>query len=483
MNVLIIHSMQDVCSQDKPLSTPLQMQFGISYLASFLKQAGHNIRLLVLSSSFDDGKNRTLIDTIHEFDPKVILFTAISTEFPYISNLASRISERWPSIFLVAGGAHASLNPEEAIQAPFHAICIGEGEYPCLELVQQLEEGKTPSGIMNLWIKHGDRIEKNPPRPFLQDLDSIPLPEREMWNPFITGPQDAFSILLGRGCPFSCTYCSNHALKKLASGSYVRYRRTDEVIKELSSIVDRYPSLKHIYFEVETIGVRMDWALELADRLARFNASLTKPIDYGTNLRVIPNRDYDGLFKAFKNANFRYVNIGLESGSERIRRDVLKRNYSNEDIIKAVQAAKNNGLRVTFYNLLGLPLETEEDFFQTVEINRICQPHSHLTSIFYPYPGTELHKMCKELGIMPTVLDDQMERRRSVLTMPQFPKQRIQRHYNLFDYYVYKGHKPLYKILAKVLVTMITSKPTLTRAYRRISNTWVLRGLKNALKK
>ena len=82
-----------------------------------------------------------------------------------------------------------SLTPAEEMLEIFDALCIGEGEYPGLELVEQLSEGKSPSGIMNLWIKQADGIEKNPTRPFLQDMDELPFPDREMWNPWTVQDQ------------------------------------------------------------------------------------------------------------------------------------------------------------------------------------------------------------------------------------------------------------------------------------------------------
>ena len=133
------------------------------------------------------------------------------------------------------------LNPRDEMLNTFDALCIGEGEFPVAELAGQMEAGKTPSGIPNLWIRHQDgMIEKNQPREFLRDLDALPFPDLEMWRPWIkdvTGEHHV--ILLGRGCPFGCSYCSNHAIRKLAPGKYVRFRSPSNIIQEIAQLRDR----------------------------------------------------------------------------------------------------------------------------------------------------------------------------------------------------------------------------------------------------
>ena len=119
-----------------------------------------------------------------------------------------------------------------------------------------------------------------------------------------------------------------------------------------------------------------------------------------------------------------------------MRREVLKRYYSNDDVLRTVRAARAHGMRVAFYNLIGLPGETPADFLETARMNRLCAPDSARTSIFFPYPGTELYRVCRERGLLPARLPTGRERRRAVLDLPGFPRRRIQRCYDLFDLYV-----------------------------------------------
>jgi radical SAM superfamily enzyme YgiQ (UPF0313 family) len=399
-----------------------------------------------------------------------------------MAGIAKYIKNHYPDIYLIFGGPHASLNPDEVILSDCDALCIGEGEYPVLELVSQLEKGVTPSGIANLWIKQGSEVEKTAPRPFIQDLDSLPFPDREMWQTWLEErPKARHQILAGRGCPFQCTYCCNHALKKLSPGTYVRFRSAENIIAEISSITARFPTTDEIYLEIESFSINKEWAIELCSKLEGFNRNRRQPLSFGVNLRVIPNADLESLLVACKKSNFRFLNIGLESGSEKIRREVLKRNYSNEDIINVTTLARKYGLQVSFLNMIGIPGETIDDFKETVRMNRTCMPDWHQTSIFFPYPGTDLYYLCQEQGLIREPLDTKMERARATLNLPGFSRKQIQKCYTWFDYYVYKGSKPMFKILVKVLLSRLRSNAYIAFILRRISHVGFFKWLKNML--
>ncbi|MBU0686413.1 MAG: B12-binding domain-containing radical SAM protein [Candidatus Margulisbacteria bacterium] len=483
MNILFIYSLYDADSPEKPMYTPEYIQFGISYISALLKKHGHQTKLLVLSRLFGN-KNTEIIDAvIHEFQPKLICFTAVSTEYNFISSLAKYIKGRYGNIYLLVGGPHASLNPHDVINDDFDAVCVGEGEYPTLELVLQLKKGKILTKIPNLWIKHSTEVEMNATRPFIQDLDNLPFPDREMWKEWIDEqPGSRYAVLLGRGCPFQCTYCCNHALKKLAKGPYVRYRSPENIIKEIEDIAIASPKTRELYLEIETIGANKKWAMDLCAQLKNLNATFEQPFTFGVNIRIMPNVDYDELFATLKESNFKSINIGLESGSERIRREILKRNYSNRDIISAVNLARKYGLKVSFYNMLGFPTETLADFMETIKINRTCMPDYHNTSIFFPYPGTSLYALCKEHGLLKKPLDVDMERNRAVLDLKSFTKKQVQKKYVWFDYYIYKGRKPMYKILMRIFVLKLRSISLVGHFYNRLKRSFMYKWMRNKLR-
>ncbi|HSV43198.1 MAG TPA: radical SAM protein, partial [Candidatus Bathyarchaeia archaeon] len=192
------------------------------------------------------------------------------------------------------------------------------------------------------------------------------------------------------------------------------------------------------------------------------------PISFGVNLRIAGHLDYEKLFAAMQKAHFTFINIGLESGSERVRREILNRNYSNDDIISTVKLARKYGLKVILFNMIGLPGETPQDFQETIRVNRICQPDKHFTGIFTPYPGTRLHALCQEKGFLKNTANNNMERRKAVYDFPGFSRRKIQKSYFWFDYHVYKGYLPLPKILIKVAVLHLQANPYLNVAFRKL---------------
>jgi radical SAM superfamily enzyme YgiQ (UPF0313 family) len=455
MKILFIYSIESALSVKKPLGSLVSIQFGISYISSLLKQFNHDTKLLILSRSFGNKNYNIIRKKIENFKPKMIGFYSVASQYKFISNISKFIKSNYPEIFLVIGGPHATLNPEEITNDNFDAICIGEGERPMLELTNMLEKNEFPSNIKNLWIKKDSVIEKNQMAPFYEKLDLLPFPDRTMWEEYIDYNPDLeknVSILLGKGCPYSCPYCCNHALRKITDGNYVRFRSPRNIIEEIQLVHEEYPLENSIYLEVESFNANNEWAIEVCNEIEKYNGSLDTPLSFGLNIRIISNANFDILFEAYRRANILDLNIGVESGSERVRKDTLKRNYSNFDVINTINSAKKYGLSYNFFIMIGIPGETIEDFKETIKICRICQPKKILLSIFYPYPGTDLYKLCEKMNFLQDKIDIKMkERKQATLNLPDSNKIQIQRRYILFNYNVYKGYKSRINLIKEVI--------------------------------
>jgi anaerobic magnesium-protoporphyrin IX monomethyl ester cyclase len=202
---------------------------------------------------------------------------------------------------------------------------------------------------------------------------------------------------------------------------------------------------------VETIGVFKQWTLDLCADLQRLNRTLPQAITFETNLRVSAKTLDPELFQALASANVRRINIGLESGSERVRKDILGRNYSNAQFRRAVQLAHEHGMVVNVFNMIGIPGETMADHLETVRLNRECRPNSSFTSIFFPYAGTELYRVCERRGLLAAPLDARKERKKAALDLPEFRRRSVQRAYDLFDWRIHKGHWPLHVRIRKLV--------------------------------
>jgi len=425
------------------------MQFGISYISAFLKNNEHKTKLLFLNRH---SWENAVSECIEEYKPDLLCFGGVSTQFKYVLKIAKFMKKKKPTIYQVFGGIHATLADLDILELPFDAICKGEGEIAMMELLDKLEKGLSLTRIMNLIIKENQKTFSNSNKTFLKDLDSLPFPDREMWVKYIN--RNLFGkhvVLISRGCPFNCTYCSNKTLRGIAEGSYVRFRSAENIIEELKYLELKYPPVGEIYFETEMITVDLSWLEKFCDALSKFNATRGSKIVFGVNIRINPGQDYDFIFHLLKKAGFQYVKVGIESGSETIRKKILKRNYSNEDIISLFNKAKAYNIKPHAYNMIGLPEETLEHFKETIKVNRACQPEDTHLAIFFPYPGTDLLKICKKKGYLRKDMYNLEEREDGALSCETFPVRIIEKYYARFDFDVYRGRRNTLSLFKKYI--------------------------------
>jgi anaerobic magnesium-protoporphyrin IX monomethyl ester cyclase len=418
-------------------------QFGIGMLSAVLKAHGHDTRLAYLFGRYDPAP---LKRTLAEYQPDLVAFSAVSPQFRFVKQLFLDL-QPFPA-FTILGGHHATLAPECLETVPgLDAVCVGEGEFPLLELAGTLARGADPRAIRNLWVKTRDAgVVKNPARPFMEDLDALPFPDRELFDyqPIIDSDFHTALFMFSRGCPYNCTFCSNHALRARQEGKYVRFRSVDSCLREIREVTGRY-RMKSLYFNDDCFTAHREFVDAFC---ARYKQECRLP--FAINAR--PETLNDGICRTLRDAGCRRVSIGIESGSESFRRDVLGRRQTNERIAEAFAACRRAGLRTKSFNIVGFPYETPAIFQETVDLNARIQPDSVIIGIFEPYPGTTLAEACLKEGFIPRDQPDTwfMGRMDTVLTMPGFPRAEILRCFRNFAYNVYRRKAPLKAWLYKV---------------------------------
>jgi radical SAM superfamily enzyme YgiQ (UPF0313 family) len=287
--------------------------------------------------------------------------------------------------FSVFGGPHATFFPEFINEDGVDAVCVGEGESALSELVTKLEKHQTVTDIENILVKKEGKIFSNPVRKLENDIDIIEFPDRDLVYKYDSYRKRSNKyVLTSRGCPYNCTYCFNHSLKKIyrGKGLFCRKRSVPNVIEELEDLKKKAP-VKRVQFFDDVFILNKKWVLEFCSAYKR---NIRLP--FICYIRV--NLLNEEIVEALKSAGVITITFAIETGDDFLRNEILKRKISDKEITDAAKLMRKYKIKFFTQNMVGLPGETVEKAFKTVKLNALCGPSYANASIFQPYPGTEL---------------------------------------------------------------------------------------------
>jgi len=312
----------------------------------------------------------------------------------------------------------------------FDAVCVGEGEQALAELVERVEAGRDYADLAGWWLKRRGEVIRNPLRPLVADLDTLPFADRDIfqYDEILRANDGWVDMMSGRGCPYDCSYCCNPGLKARyrGLGKYVRWRSPANVLAEIAALRARYP-LRTINFQDDTFTLDRRWTLEFC---AAYRQACGLP--FWINTRV--ERLDEEIVEALAAAGCRGVRVGVESGNEYLRQEILKKRMSNAEILAAVRRVQRQGMQVYTCNMIGIPGETPAMIDETIALNRELQPTELQFSVFYPYPMTELHEVCEREGyIEPGATLPSYYGRQSILKLPTLTRAELAAAYDRFE--------------------------------------------------
>jgi len=413
---------------------------GLLYLSAVLKEKGHDTRLLSLNSCQASTKDnpqtsleRGLQEQITCFVPDMIGFSVMTHAIDTCLRLARVAKER--GCFVVFGGPHPTVAPEEMVaQEMVDAICIGEGEYALLELVTNLESQKDITNIQNIWIKNRTGIHRNSIRCLISDLDSLPFPDREILDLEHLHPKSmefrGANFFTSRGCPYKCSFCWNSYLQSLyrGCGPFVRFRRVTEVINEIKGVVKKYNPAK-VVFSDEMFTLKKQRLLAFCEAYAR---EVALPFYCQSRANAIDEE----IVTALKTANCELISIGIESGNDYIRNEVLNRKMSQATIKTAFRLLKQAEIHTGSFNMIGMPFESEAMIRQTIKINRELRPDILHCTVIMPFKGTPIRRIYEENRWLETEPTDGYYNQ-ATQRLPNISSSKLLAYQRLFDLFVY----------------------------------------------
>jgi len=360
---------------------------GILYVLSAVRAAGHEVRLV--ESDYDKASK-----VFEEWKPDVAGYGVYTGYHKPLIELNRRLKKKY-NFISVFGGPHPTFFPEMIDLEGVDAIVRGEGEEAIVDFINTIQRDDDYTKVKNFWVKNNGSVYENEVRPLQHSLDDIAFPARDLFYEFPDARKNKIRVVVtARGCPYACTYCYNYKIKELYKdfpGQHLRHRSVDSVIEEITWIRDNYP-IEFIYFGTDNFTTRKDWILEFAEK---YGQKLKIPFMCSTR----PESAKSDIFNALKKAGCQSVYMGVESGDEPLRRNLLNRKMSDQTIIQAANYIHEAGLKLATFNMMCYPGETVEQALKTMYINQKCKTDFTWVAIFQPYPRTKLAEYAAEQGV------------------------------------------------------------------------------------
>ncbi len=433
------------------------VKIAVMLLCAVLKKKGHDAEVLIESGESD------FIGAVLKSEPELIAFSCTTGWEFWVQSTAQKLKEKSGAPVLV-GGPHATFFPELINDPNIDYVCRGEGEEAIVELADALASGDLAGAceIPNICSKNpGGGVRINDVRPLVGDLDTLPFPDFSPYTKYrylIGYNRDMYPVITGRGCPFNCSYCFNKAYKEiyLGKGKYVRRRSPGNVILELKMLKERYRVGK-INFVDDSFVSSPRWLEEFAPRYIR-------EIDLPFIINAEATQVKEELVRLLKKMGCICVRMGVETGSEKLRREILKKQVSDAHIRNAAALFKKYDIKLSTFNILGLPGETLELALETYRLNKEIRSDFIQCSFLQPYPGTDICIYVKENGYIDqsnsTVLEEsyfvasqiRMENKKEIVNLQKLMQimARLRAPKKVVLFFIRLPDNPLYSLMFKI---------------------------------
>jgi radical SAM superfamily enzyme YgiQ (UPF0313 family) len=381
--------------QDDPVEQRLMTPYfplSLLYLAAVAREAGYDVA--IFDAMFEPG-DEAFVAALDREQPQVVGISVLTTVRDAALRLVDLAHRHGASV--VVGGPDPTARPDLYLEYqvdgrhPVDVVVVGEGEETFLELLPRLlDDGTDLSGIDGLAFRDEGEIIVTPARPLRQDIDSLPLPARDLLDieQYRAAWRDhhgffSLSLIATRGCPYSCTWC-----QKSVFGCSFRPRSAERVAEEMGQIKARYAP-DQIRIVDDVMGIQRKWVRAFRDAVVARDAVI--PFECLSRVDLIDEE----LVRLLKEAGCFRIHFGAESGSQRVL-DAMRKGTTVPQIRRAARLCRELGIETYFYMMVGYPGEEWSDLQRSVELLRDARPDVFSTTIAYPMPGTEFYEQVRD---------------------------------------------------------------------------------------
>lgn len=382
---------------------------GVRYLSAYLKEAGHQVSILFLGEPPGGKESETelaqIIELIGKLRPDLIGLSLVSGLFFRAVAITQAIKKKSGLPSVIWGGIHPTAEPRECLGFA-DLVCVGEGELAMEKLMSNLDRFKDLK-IEGIWYKNGNEIIEGGGGMIVPDINSLPYPDYDLNNQYILHQEKisplsvkilkqyspasvgAHRLMSSRGCPHNCAYCCNSVFRKLYGGSHLRWRSVDNFIEEMVEVKNKFPFIKRFKIADDNFTANnTEWIKEFNKQ---YKQKINLPFYCNVSSLTVNEEKLDLLVEAGLN----HVQIGLQSGSDRVNYQIYSRPIRADNFLKAIKLLEKYRGRLTFIVdvIVDNPYEHEKDMIKTIKVlNQIKKPFLiNMFSLVF-YPGTSLYQ-------------------------------------------------------------------------------------------
>lgn len=360
--------------------------FGILSIIAHLKCNNFTYDVLI------DSLEKDLIKTLKALNPKIVGFSVLSTEHKWLIEKSKLVKEALPDALIVAGGIHCIFYPEEILKKScVDIVSHSEGELVTQEIIKEFAKQNSDwSAIEGICYKDSDGTMHINDRAPLVPFNSEIIEERDCYyNRYPVLKKDsAHRFFSSRGCPYRCSFCYNSNIQDVFKnkGAYVRQKTPESFLKEIKYEYSKY-GIDFIFFYDDLFTFNKQW---LKQFLELYKKEISLPFMCTTRANLLDEE----TAKMLADAGCYTASFGLESGDEELRKTVLNKKVSDEQIINCGNLLNKYGIKVQTSNMFCLPEETVEQAFRTIDLNIKAKVNFALSALFMPFPKTEIADYC-----------------------------------------------------------------------------------------